>query len=115
MKSNVIWSEFNIKIMESKNAETLQNKYLYDGSKFTITNYICPCCKKRLLYKIDINNEFNIVTETGNQKVTTLFTCDACRAFYSNKINTGLKDGNGYKVEQLCRDKYFELLANIEP
>lgn len=116
MESKILWNRLDTKITELKDIEISKRKYnfLYEGSQFKVTYYICPCCKERLLYMANIDEKLRVVSGQSNLKVASMFTCAYCRVFYVSEKNEKLTDGKGYKLEHLNRDVYFDLLRDME-
>lgn len=116
MQSRFFWNQLNRKVNELDNLFIMDKvpKFLYEGSRFYVTYYICPCCEERLLYKTNTIGNFTVISNLESTPVTSVFTCSHCRAFYAAKPNTKLADGNGFKIEGLTDDSYIDLLKDIE-
>ena len=116
MRSRFIWKESNKKIQEIQNLSIMQEipPYLYQGSRFYITYYICPCCGEMLLYKTNTVGDFTVLTDFEKADVTSVFTCAGCRSFYASRPSYKLADGNGFKIERLTEDSYVSLLKDVE-
>lgn len=116
MQSRFIWNQLGEGVNELEDLSIMQRvpRFLYDGSRFYATYYICPCCKERLLYKTNTIGNFTVVSNFGYTAVTSVFTCYNCKAFYAAKPNTKLADGNGFKIEGLKEESYIDLLSDIE-
>lgn len=116
METRIKWGVLGKGVSELKDVKILERKYkyLYEGSEFFVTYYICPCCKERLLYKANTKNKFTVSSEEESFNAKSIYTCSHCRALYTSKQNDKLIEGNGYKLEYLDKDIYFDLLRDIE-
>lgn len=116
MRSRFIWELLDTKIDELNDLSIMNklDRFLYKGSRFYLTYYICPCCKERLLYKTNTVGDFTVVSECENQSVTSVFTCPHCRAFFASRPGMKLANGDGFKIKNLTDDSYMALLNDIE-
>lgn len=116
MQSRYIWRDLKVKVPELEELTDIFKypKYLYEGSRFYATYYICPYCKETILYKTNTLMNFTVVSPDGFTDVSSVFTCPCCKKFYASKPNYKLAEGNGYMVGSLVEDAYLTLLNDIE-
>ena len=61
--------------------------YMWEGSPYYISSYVCPCCNDMMLYKMRARGS-NTYFNGKMVDVFNIFTCRVCKKFYAS-VSTG--------------------------
>lgn len=116
IKIDIEWEKelTNIKELDNNNLNLMDkySNFLYNGSDFYITYYICEC-GNHLLYKIKTNNIEKTYYKRYEYEIWNIFTCPKCRTFYISQKGKRLAEFS-IKSKVYSEKEYNNKIKEVE-
>ncbi len=80
---NINWIKSISDGIKSNPADNTSKPFLWEGSPYYISTYVCPECEKFWLYKLRVRGAKSLFNGRP-VSLFNLFTCPVCRKFYAS-------------------------------